>query len=446
MLTRARGRRAGIGLLLLFLPVLLACPRRPAARTSGPPNFLVIVLDDLGVDVPGCYGGTTYQTPRLDALAAAGLRFDAAFSTPLCTPSRVQLLTGRYPFRTGWTDNMLERLEEGGDGPRFLDPAERTFAALLKEAGYATAVAGKWQLCHFAERPEHVKECGFDEYCCWLWMDQDPQSGELVYTSRYWLPSVIQDGVIRRSITGTYGPDLYTDYLIDFMQRNRDRPFLALHNMVLPHPPFEPTAAQLDPAQVTEEPHPADSYFRGMVKYADEIIGRMVDALDELGLAENTVVLVTSDNGTPEEIRLRRSGEMRPGGKGELTAAGTHVPLIASWPGRIAPGRASGALIDLSDFLPTLLELAGAPLPPGLTLDGKSFAPVLLGSGAGARRWVFSQVQERCFVRGGRYKLYDDGRFYDVAADPEEERDLAGDASVAGPRDGLRAVLDSLPR
>ncbi|MBI4878918.1 MAG: hypothetical protein HY812_04555 [Planctomycetes bacterium] len=127
-------------------------------------------------------------------------------------------------------------------------------------------------------------------------------------------------------------------------------------------------------------------------------------------------------------------------------AAGTHLPQIASWPARIAPGRTSGALVDLSDFPPTLLDLAGAPPPPGLALDGQSFAPVLLGQGAGGRRWVFSQVQQRCFVRGRRYKLYGDGRFYDVAADPEEERDLSGDATLAGPRDGLQAVLDSLRR
>ncbi len=417
--------------------------RRPA---GAPPNVLLIVADDLGIDVLGRYGGVGYDTPHIDRLADEGTRFENVYSTPLCTPSRVQLLTGRYPFRTGWIDNIQSRFEPDSTGPRFLDPREPTFARLLKQAGYRTAVAGKWQLCRFDERPDHVLECGFDEYCCWLWMEASEDGAELVQTSRYWRPSIVENGAIEREIPHAYGPDLYTEYLIEFMRRNRDRPFLAFYPMALPHPPFQPTPRQLDARAVVKDPPSGPEYFRAMVEYLDCLVGRLVTSVEELGLAGDTLVVFTADNGTPPDIHVRFRGQARSGAKGVLSEAGTRVPLIARWPGVVAPGRVDGALVDLSDFLPTLAELAGVGLPSDVPIDGRSFLSVLQGNAAGAREWAASELRESACVRGKRWKLYDDGRLFDVVDDPFEARDRGGDPETRAIQEALTRVLADLRR
>ena len=246
---------------------LSGCGR--SRRRGGPPNFVVILADDLGIDSVGCYGAESISTPRIDELARLGVRFQNAYSTPLCTPSRVQLLTGRYPFRTGWTDNIQARLEANDPAaPPVVDPSERTFAHVLKEKGYVTGVAGKWQLCLFQEEAEHPHQLGFDEYLLWLWM-KDKVEDDYEVSSRYWLPSIFEGGEVQRELPGVYGPDLFCDYVVDFMKRHRDRPFLIYYPMILPHPPFVMTPRELDPAKVTSEPRPYPSNFRRMVVYME---------------------------------------------------------------------------------------------------------------------------------------------------------------------------------
>ena len=225
--------------LLVLLPAAVAAEERSIAR---PPNIVLILADDLGASSLPAYGATTSSTPHLDALARSGIRFESACATPLCSPSRAQLLTGRYGFRTGWT-NLI-----GRGTPRFFEPKERTFGHLLETAGYATALAGKWQLAtSFRERPDHVKECGFREYCVWA-DDLDERR-----SSRYWDPEVWRDGKLEK-LPGRYGEDVFADYLIEFMRRNRSRPFLAYYPMVLVHPPFEPTPAQRAGRRRTSRP------------------------------------------------------------------------------------------------------------------------------------------------------------------------------------------------
>lgn len=434
-------------------PAVWSCSRNRESLDR--PNILLLVADDFGVDSMPCYGADHFSTPRLDALAASGMRFGNCYATPLCSPSRVQLMTGLYPFRTGWTQNIEHRVDEqlgrhkdadstGRDPPAFLDPKHRTFATELKELGYATAVAGKWQLCYFDEHPDHCRQLGFDEYCVWLWQILDPETRAWTHTYRYWSPSLYENGVRKHAIAGAYGPDLHADFLIDFMGRNRERPFLAYAPLLLPHEPYQETPTQLDPRKVTTDPPIDSSYYRKMVTYMDTLVGRQLDAIDELGLANNTLVLFTSDNGTPPDITVRYRNVTRNGGKGTLSEAGTRVPLLARWPGVITPGRGSTQLVDLSDFLPTLSAVAGRSPPKTRPLDGFSFLPVLRGARESARKHAFSMLRDDRFVRGSQYKLYSDGRLFDVLDDPTESRDRRDDPKLAKERRTLAEALAAL--
>lgn len=382
------------------------------------PNILLVMADDLGMECLGCYGGESYATPNLDRLAAQGLRFDNAFSTPVCTPSRVCLLTGRYSFRNyaGWGA---------------IPDDEITLAQTLREAGYATAAAGKWQLALLGERPSHPRDMGFDEWCFWGWHEG----------SRYYDPFIWRNGEVVRGIEDRYGPEVYSDFLIDFMRRNRNRPFLAYYPMTLTH--FPKTGG---PYKEPPGPDGEHKTFAEMVEAMDGIAGKLTAALDELGLAENTVVLFTGDNGTPKRVTSVMNGREVPGGKGELTDAGTRVPLIARRPGWIPAGLACEDLIDFSDFMPTLADLARTRPPADRAIDGRSFAPRLRGLPGAPREWVHTSWEGRAWVRNQRWKLYENGQLFDMELDPLEANPLApGEERALGARhrQQFEAVFES---
>ena len=411
--------RAVLLALLLVAPALFG-------GEAAKPNILLIMADDLGAECLGSYGGTTYRTPNLDELARTGLRFANCYATPLCSPSRVQLMTGRYGFRTGWT-NLIER-----DTPDFLNPKEYNFAHLLKGAGYATAVAGKWQLAEFEKHPDHVKQCGFDEYRCWAWKMNGRR------TERYWDPVFWENGKARSGKKGEYGEDLLCDFLIDFMRRNRTNSFFAYYPMVLVHAPFQHTPDGGKSGRKNGDP----ANFPAMVAYMDKTVGRLIAVLDELGLREKTLVLFTGDNGTPRNITSKANGLTIRGGKGTVTRAGAHVPLIANWKGTIKRARVVDDLVDFTDVLPTFAELAGGKAPDGLHIDGHSFAPLLRGKRHDPREWVLVQLGDRRFVRDERWLLHNDGRVYDMRRDPLERHDARDTAGAAIAK--LRNVLNSL--
>ena len=357
---------------------------RPGSRG---PNLLIFLADDLGRECLGCYGGSSYPTPRLDALARTGLRFERCFSMPQCHPTRVSLLTGRYPFRA---NARWGRLPD----------SEITFAHVLARAGYATAVSGKWQLAQLKKQPDHPARAGFQTSCCWGWNEG----------ARYWDPLIWQDGKRRTDLRDRYGPDVHTDFLIDFMARARPGPFLAYYAMTLPH---------LSSAGADGAPGAKRASYPELVAELDRQVGRTLDALAGLGLAESTLVLFTADNGSPQGITSELAGRRVRGGKSSLADAGTHVPLIARWPGVVRPGVAQD-LVDASDFLPTLAELAGAAVPEGVTLDGRSFAPQLRGEPGRPRAWVYSGFGGRSFLRDERWKLLRSGELFDLARDADE--------------------------
>jgi arylsulfatase A len=396
------------------------------------PNVILIMADDLGYECLSCYGGLSYKTPFLDELARTGVRFENCHSQPLCTPSRVKIMTGRYNFRN---------YKKFGE----FDFKERTFAHVMKSAGYATCIAGKWQLKGRGAAGPY--DAGFDEYCLWHMEDAFAQKG-----SRYRSPKIIKNRRVLQGLDGKYGPDVFCDYIFDFIERHKRKTFFVYYPMALVHGPFVPTPDSADWVQSTHKRD--EKYFADMVAYMDKIVARIVRGLGELGLRENTLILFTGDNGTSRSITSTMSNRIIKGGKGRTVDAGTHVPLIVNWKGTTPAGKVCGDLVDFSDFLPTLAEAAGASLPKGVTIDGWSFLPQLRGQRGNPREWIFCHYDPehggrklKRFIRDKRWKLYHTGELFDVQADPLEHNPILpgqGDKQAAAARRRLEAVLDSI--
>ncbi|MCB9883591.1 MAG: sulfatase-like hydrolase/transferase [Planctomycetes bacterium] len=406
-----------------IIPGFQSLTDEAAIAHEGPPNIVLIMADDLGYENLGCYGSKVYATPNIDRLAASGMRFDHAHAQPICTPSRVQLMTGIY--------NNRNYIRFG-----LLDPAARTFASVLKEAGYATCIAGKWQLEGSFDGP---RKFGFDHYCLWQ-LTRRP--------SRYPNPGLEIDGEEKDFKEGQFGPDLVCDYICDFLEKHRDPktgPFLVYYPMIAAHWPFVPTPdhPDWDPKMwrdAKDEPggFKEPKYWDAMVRYTDKMVGRIVDKLEALGLRDNTLVIFTGDNGTYTSITSRFRGRDYRGGKGSPKDNGTHVGFVASWPAVIEPKTTSDELVDLADVFPTLLDVAGVSHPPDPAprIDGISLAPVFRGKARSpAKDHIFCwyerngvRAKASQHVRDQRFKLYADGRFYDTVVDPLEERNLATQA------------------
>jgi arylsulfatase A len=414
--------------LLLALLTMVASAAALEPRT----NIVLILADDLGYECIGANGGTSYKTPVLDKLAGNGVRFERCYAQPLCTPTRVQLMTGQYNVRNYTAFGSM-------------DPTLKTFANLFKDAGYATCIAGKWQLGRDRDLP---KKFGFDEACLWQ---------HLRRPGRYKNPGLEINGAERDFTKGEYGPDLVSEYALDFITRHRDQPFLLYYPMMLTHDPYEatPDSPDYDDAarrrrnrrRNAEGPN---THFADMVGYIDKLVGKLVARLDELGLRERTLVIFAGDNGTGKGTRSMMNGRAVIGGKGTMTEAGMRVPLIASWPGRMASGQVCSDLVDSTDFLPTICEAAGLNLSAAWKFDGQSFLPQLRGEKGTPRRWYYSWYKPRRvfvgeFAATARYKLYRSGEFYDLAGDIEEKHPLTvsgleGDAADAAKL--LQSALD----
>jgi arylsulfatase A-like enzyme len=402
------------------------------------PNVILIMVDDMGYECLSCNGSASYQTPFLDELARTGVRFNHCYSQPLCTPSRVQIMTGKYNHRNYTEFGQLR-------------PGETTFGHLLQQAGYRTCVAGKWQLAGriqgsaYKGTGSQPEDAGFDEHCLWQVNRRE---------SRFWDPVIQTNGQVRDDLDGLYGPDIFCEFINDFVDRNRDQPFFVYFPMVLTHSPFVPTPASTGQADRHKND---DRFFADMVSYTDELVKRIVNNLDRLNLREKTLILFTTDNGTHKRIKSRmKDGSEVQGGKGETTLAGMHVPLIASWKGVNPEGEVCDDLIDFSDFLPTLLEVTDTPAGD-FVLDGRSFSPQLKGKPGTPREWIYCYYQPKWgswrdvkrFAGDKRWKLYDDGALYDFQDDPLEQHpvDLAAlPQNVTAIKDKLQTVLDKMDR
>ena len=434
---------------LVLAALLGACSHgeQPATR----PNIILIMADDLGYECMGCYGGVSHATPNLDALAEGGMRFSYAYSQPLCTNTRTELMTGKY-LHHNWVAFGI------------LDPAEKTFGHLMKDQDYATCIVGKWQLQSY-DPPGypgselrrgigmHPGDAGFDEYCLYHTGHTEDKG------SRYADPHILQNGEFLENTVGKYGPDIFTAYLNDFASRNREKPFFIYYPMALTHGPFVPTPDSEDWQDESMRHTQDTAYFGDMVRYCDKIVGKIVGNLEDLGLDENTLILFYSDNGTHQELYSTMNGQRIKGGKGLTTDAGIRVPMIASWKGTIPSGILSDELVYSCDFLPTILEAAGSAVPVGFKCDGESFLSILQGKEAKRRDWIYTdfnplpgwdkdQFEVERYVMDRDYKLYEDGRFYRWSEDPLEIHPLDAaflDEDLLQLKKKFQHILDSIP-
>jgi len=432
----------------------MAGAAQPKRREQLKPNILFIMVDDLGKEWISCYGADEIQTPNIDALAAGGMRFTSAYSMPQCTPSRATLLTGQYPWRTGWVNHW--------DVPRwgvgYFDPERyTTVARVLKGAGYATAAAGKWQINDFRIMPDAMRRHGFDDWCMWTGYESgNPPSGE-----RYW-DAYINTPEGSQTHAAKFGPDIYADFLIDFARRHRDEPMFLYFPMCLTHGPLVPTP---------DEPEASKTYakHKAMIRYTDKLVGRLIAALDGLGLRDNTIVIFTTDNGSDGGLTGTLKGRKVKGGKGKKWESGVCEPFIANCPGLVPAGVVTDALTDFTDLLPTFAELGGASLPSDVTIDGVSIAPLLLGkTNDSPREWIMAlghgpaRLDDQGVrgqydyasrvIRDKRYKVWvnPDGeidQLYDLQADPWEEENLVTSTEPAhlAVKKKLQRVVDSMP-
>jgi arylsulfatase A len=400
------------------------------------PNVILILADDLGYETIGADGGTSYKTPVLDKLAATGARFTHCYAQPLCTPSRVQLMTG--------LSNARNYINFGN-----MDPQAVTFGNYFKDAGYTTCVAGKWQL---GEDPQLPKKFGFDEYCLWQHTRRP---------SRYANPGLEINGVEKDYTNGEYGPDIVNDYAMNFITRNKSKPFFLYYPMMLTHSPYEATPDSKDwggrgagkkKGKGKAAKHDGE-HFGDMVEYMDKLIGKLVARLEQDGLRENTLLIFLGDNGTGVGTRSMMGDKLVIGGKGRTNDAGMRVPLIANWPGRIPKEIVCKDLVDTTDFLPTICEAAGVKTADPEKLDGRSFFPQLCGEQGNPRKWIYSwysprqnnKMTVREFALDQHYKLYSTGELFDIVKDPEENNPLKstaleGDAATSAK--SLKTALD----
>jgi arylsulfatase A-like enzyme len=422
------------------------------------PNVLFIMIDDLGKDWVSCYGADDIETPNIDSLAEGGMKFHNAYSMGSCSPSRTTLLTGKYPFRTGWVSHW--------DVPRwgigYFDWKKKeniTFARLMKDLGYATAIAGKWQINDFRVEPNALKKHGFDDWALWTGFE----TGNPASDKRYQNPYINTPEGGSRTYKGKFGPDVYTERLIKFMRKHKDEPMCLYYPMPLLHRPFVATP---------DEPNAKDRIDRhkAMVRYVDKMVGQLVDELDRLKIRKNTIIFFASDNGTDKLITGSLNGKRAPGGKGSYTEAGVGGPFIVNCPGKVPAGLETDALTDLSNMLPTFVELGGGKRPKELIIDGESIAPLLLGNAKDSSRdWIMAlnygpakldkegirpgQVFAPRVIRNKQYKVWVSGkrqieRLHNLLEDSDEKINLI-ESKQREHRKALaefRKIVASLPK
>jgi len=448
-------------LFLLAFAMLMTAESAMAAKPGQKPNIILIMADDMGFESVGAYRGQSYATPNMDALAMNGIAFDRAYATPLCSNSRIQLMTGRYQNRNWEAFGILPR-------------SERTIGHYMRDAGYSTLMVGKWQLTSYdgldypgAETRRdigmHPRDAGFDEFSLYHTGHTEDKG------SRYADPTIETQNGFLKDTKGKYGPDIWVNTLLDFVDRKSksDKPFFAYYAMALPHGPFNPTPDSPEWADPATRKMTEDRFYGDMVQYADKLIGRIMATLKERGLDDNTLVLLYSDNGTHPSILSRANGQWLQGGKSYTNELGIRVPLIAHWGGKTPVGTRTNALVDSTDILPTLLDAAGAldKVRSGLKKEGKggfdgiSFLPTLLNRPGPKREWSYLHFEtrpgfdkDRYYLQrlafDGMHKLYEDGRMFrqdgrdiyeNVPLMPQDDSPAAQAA-----RQRLQKVLDSM--
>ena len=411
-----------------------------AAAQAAPPNVVIIFCDDLGYGDLACFGHPTIATPHLDRMAAEGQKWTNFYvAAPVCTPSRAAILTGRLPIRTGMCSDKRRVLFPDSAGG--LQPEEITIADALKTAGYATACIGKWHLGHL---PQYLPtEQGFDTYLGIPYSnDMDRVAESPKGRAAFWdpkpeyfnVPLLRDKKEIERPANQYTITRRYTEEAVRFIKANQEKPFFIYLAHNLPHVPLF-TSKEFNNVSLR-------GLYGDVIQEIDWSVGQVLNTLRDTGLAENTLVAFTSDNG-PWLIFDQHGGSagLLRGGKGSTWDGGMREPTLFWWPGKIQPGIVRGIGSTL-DMLPTCASLAGAKLPKDLVLDGYDISPALLGTGPSPREEMFFYRGEQVFaVRKGPYKAHfttqagyrdkpqkhDPPALYNLEHDPSEKYDIAKD-------------------
>lgn len=443
-------------MLLVFTGFLLAAFAM-RAEAAAPPNILFILADDMGWNAPHCYGSDLHETPNIDRLAAHGIRFTQAYSaSPVCTPTRAAIMTGQHPARlnmTIWHEAAVSRLTDPGKeklAPPITETSlaldQVTIAEVLHDAGYQTAHVGKW---HLGTADAYPETQGFDvnvggtfygaPLTYWYPYKGDRVSGSGVHEFRY-IPGLAPGK------EGDYLDDKLADQALVLMEQMHasGKPFYLNMDFYSPHTPIEgkPELVEKYKAKIHEGMTHKNAAFAAMMQTLDENIGRLLDKLDSLGIADNTLVVFYSDNGGFDEIRngeqVSNNAPLR-SGKGSAYEGGIRVPLIIRWPGVTPEGTVCDTPVVSMDFYPTILEMLGDKVPaPGKVLDGLSLAPLLHDPTASLGRedmawhyphYYFNTTPVSAF-RHGDWKLieyYEDGKqeLFNLKTDLRETIDLS---------------------
>jgi arylsulfatase A-like enzyme len=438
---------------MLTALVVFASPHIPARASEDRPNFIVIMIDDMGYAGLSCFGNPYFKTPHIDRLAAEGMRLsDFHSSGTVCSPTRAGLLTGRYQQRAG-IEAVIHPSSDHAEHRKGLQLKELTFAELLQSAGYSTGIVGKWHLGYPQNSDDyHPQNHGFDEFIGYHSGNIDFVSHVGDHLKHDWWHG--RDNVVEAG----YATDLINDYAVAFIEGHYQEPFclyvphLAIHN---------PIQERGDPVQRTEqgwnrwtpesEPERIDK-FRGMTLPVDEGVGRILDTLQRLAIDDQTLIFLFCDNGPTPEAPSGHP-ELR-GLKGSVYEGGHKVPFIARWPSRIAAGKVNNTPAISIDIMPTMLSMAGVPLPDDRLCDGLDLSPVLLEGKTLAERSLYwaslgNNGSRTEAIREGPWKLVvshpraKPGSFenehvelYNLQEDASETKDL----STANPDQTLRLL------
>lgn len=388
------------------------------AQKTKQPNIVLIMLDDVSPDLYGCYGlPEAVKTPNVDKLAADGVMFKTCYASAMCGPSRVEIMTGRYGSSTGVTHNSMWL----GNSSKDVYKDHQAFGKLLKDAGYATAIAGKW---HAGRSMPYNDEVGFEEYCLWEGLKEikklpgspefNGQMEDEKTTSRYWHPGIIQNHKLLETKPTDFAPDIFAGFIMDFMGRKskEGKPFLAYWPSVAPHGtrtgmPTNPLRGEIGDLGSKKDGKETYERFKSLNEYVDVLVGKVVQKISDLGIADNTIIIFTSDNGTA--ITAKTRGVER----------GPQVINIIAGAG-IKQRGASDELTDFTDIAPTLVDYAGAKLPKGKKFDGISLKPFLTGATETTKEYIYGFISTSQIVRTKNYMLevvnpmlgMPDGRFY----------------------------------
>lgn len=384
------------------------------------PNIIFILADDLGYAEIGCYGSDKYKTPNIDKLASQGMRFTHGYATPLCGPSRATLLTGRYAFRTGATNQDA--------CSQVFTKAEKAIPYFLKPAGYVSTCIGKW-----GQLPDEPSDFNFDQYLRFF--------GSGVYWTE---PGKKQnyrvDGTDLMLKENEYMPDLMHKKMVEFLTKNKNNPFFAYYSLSHVH------------GEITRTPDSKPTttdFYEDNIRYMDKLVGKLRTELDRLKLTDNTILIFFSDNGTTggHADAATIGGRRLSGQKGSMLEGGSLEPLIVYWPGVTPKGKVCDDLISSTDFIPTFAEIAGTTLPKEIIFDGQSFNAQLHGEKGNPRTSLFVQLANNYWVRNSGWKLNQSGELFDMTRAPFEEilvmADAKNEAAIAA-RKTLQGELDRL--